>query len=210
MDQEVLIYDRKKQGFVPAIFHDDVTASQLVEAETQWKPIRDLAVQRLRASGKTVAEIQRLIQHAHWDWARKAGPLLAGLDAIRYFGIEVDGQWQGLVMLDLASQFAQLEPDRGKPLVYVEFLEVAPWNIAPLVTEPRYGIVGTRLVESAVRQSISEGFRGRIGLVALPQAQSFYERTCGMTRVEGAGHHGMAWYEMTQKAAELFLRGGQS
>jgi hypothetical protein len=210
MVQTVLILDRKKSEFTPAVFHDDITVDQLVQAEAQWKPIREAAVQRLLSAGKTRAEVQRLIQHAHWDWSNKASILLKNLLTIRCFGIEVNGEWQGLEMLELAAHCAQIEPDRGKPLVCVEFLETAPWNLADLVSEPRYGLVGVRLVEAAIRLSQSEGFRGRAGLLALPQAEKFYEHACKMTRVEGAGRHGMAWYELTQKAAEVFLKGGQS
>lgn len=210
MAQTVLIRDRKKRKFIPATFHDDITIDQMNEAEKQWKPIRDGAVQRLLAAGKTRVEVQRLVQHAHWNWSRKASFLADGLLAMRCFGIELNGQWQGLVMLELTAHFAQLEPDRGKSLVCVEFLETAPWNIADLVSEPRYGLIGVRMIETAVRLSLNEGFRGRVGLLALPQAEGFYEKTCGMIRVEGAVRHGMAWYELTQKAAGVFLKGGRS
>ncbi|MEN6578330.1 MAG: hypothetical protein ABFD90_18440 [Phycisphaerales bacterium] len=210
MAQIVLILDQKKREFIPATFHDDLTTDQMNEAETQWKPVRDAAVKRLLDAGKTKLEVQRLFQHQHWDWSRKAGLLLGGLLSVRCFGIELNGQWQGLAMFELAAHFALLEPDQGKPLIYVEFLETAPWNIAELVDEPRYGLIGARMIEAAIRLSISEGFRGRVGLLALPQAEKFYEKKCGMTRVEEAGHHGMAWYELTQKAAGVFLKGGRS
>jgi hypothetical protein len=75
MTQTILILDRKRSEFVSATFHDDVTIDQMNEAEMQWKPIRDGAVQRLLAAGKTKVEVQRLFQHAHWDWSRKAGCL---------------------------------------------------------------------------------------------------------------------------------------
>ncbi len=126
MAQKTLTLDRRKGEFVDAVFHDDITADQLSEAEAQWKPVRNDAIRRLLYAGKTKDEIQRLFQHAHWDWDRKAAPLLVGLLTIRCFGIEASGQWQGLVMLDMAAHCAQLEPDRGKPLIYVEFLETAP------------------------------------------------------------------------------------
>jgi hypothetical protein len=47
MAQTILILDQKKREFIPAVFHDGITADQMNEAETQWKPIRNAAVQRL-------------------------------------------------------------------------------------------------------------------------------------------------------------------
>jgi len=111
------------------------------------------------------------------------------------------------MMLDLAGHYAEFEPDRGKPLVCVEFLEVAPWNLRDMVEHPRFGLIGVRLMEAGIRLSISEGFHGRVGLLALPQAEGFYERI-GMVRIEEAGRHGMAWYELTRAAATAFLEGG--
>ena len=140
MAQTIQILDRKENAFIPATFHDNVTIDQMNQAEAQWKPIRDRAVQRLLATGMTRAEVQRLIQHAHWDWSQKARFLMDKLLAIRCFGIELNGQWQGLAMLELTVHFAQLQPDRGKALVCIEFLETAPWNIADSVSEPRYGL----------------------------------------------------------------------
>ncbi len=210
MAQTILILNRKKGEFIPATFHDDLTIDQMNEAETQWKPIRNAAIQRMLAAGKTKTEIQRLFQHHHWDWSQKAGLLANGLLTLRCFGIEMNNQWQGLAMLELAMHFAQIEPDRGRPLVCVEFLETAPWNIADLVSEPQYGLIGARMIEAAIRLSLGEGFRGRVGLLSLPQAEGFYAKKCGMIRVEEAGRHGMAWYELTQEGADIFLKGGRS
>jgi hypothetical protein len=210
MDGIVLIYDRRKKDLVPATFHDNVTFDQIEEAESQWKPVRAEAIERLLDMGKTPEEVTRLVQHAHWDWSRKAGKLLDDLLSIRCFAIERKGQWQGLAMLELAAHFSQIPPDRGKPLVYVDFLETAPWNLASLVDEPKYGLIGIRMIEAAIRLSKEEGFHGRVGLLALPQAEDFYEKSCGMKRVQEAGRHGMAWYELTREDASAFLKGGQS
>ena len=103
----------------------------------------------------------------------------------------------------------QIEPDLGKSLVYVEFLETAPWNLKDFVEEPLYGLIGIRLMEATIRLSEAEEFRGRVGLLALPQAEKFYEEKVGMVLVKGAGSQNMEYYELTQKAAKAFLEGGQ-
>ncbi len=209
MNQRILILEQKTKKFTEATFHEEVSADQLSEAEAQWKPVRKAAVNRMLHSGKSPTEIHTLFQHAHWDWLKKAKALQDGLLAIKCFGIEKAGRWQGLMMLQLAGYCAKLEASRGKPLVYIEFLETAPWNLRDIVDEPMYGLVGTRLIEAAIRLSIIEGFHGRVGLLALPKAEQFYEKRCRMVRIEKAGHYGMAWYELTQEGAAAFLKGGK-
>ena len=44
-----------------------------------------------------------------------------------------------------------------------------------------YGACGMILFDRVVERSIDEGFRGRVGLHALPQAEAFYQDKCGMT-----------------------------
>lgn len=204
MRTQIEIYDRFAQALVTASFHDDVTGEQLAEAEAQWKPFREAAVERLLAMGKTKAEIYKMIQHVHWDWARKAQSVMQGFLGIRCFGIEREGKWQGLTMLELAAHQAQLEPDKGKSLVYVEFLESAPWNLREMCDNPQFGLVGFHLIRAAVYLSIQEEFHGRVGLLALPQAEDFY-RKCHFRIVEGAGRMGMKWHELTKENAKSFL-----
>jgi hypothetical protein len=75
-----------------------------------------------------------------------------------------------------------------------------------LVGTPRYGLVGRVLIATAVQLSLAEGFRGRIGLHALPQADSFYAMKCGMTDLgKDANKQGLRYFEMTPVQAAAFL-----
>jgi len=207
MPQKIQILERETGELVQATFHEEVNGSQLAEAEAQWKPFRVAAKKRLLDAGKTELEARYQLQHAHWDWALKSEILEGDPLALRCYGIEMNGEWQGLAIVELSMHVAQVEPDKGKPLVYVEFLESAPWNLKDMVDEPRYGLIGARLMEAAIRLSLSEDFKGRVGLYALPQAERFY-RKCGMVCVEGMTHCGMDLFELTQDAAVAFLEGG--
>src|SRR5258708_27553518 len=82
---------------------------------------------------------------------------------------------QGLMMVDLARHQARLPPDVGKPLVYIDYLESAPWNVKPMVDVPRYAGIGAVLVNVAVQVSIDEGFHGRTCMHSLANTASFYE-----------------------------------
>jgi len=103
---------------------------------------------------------------------------------------------------------AKLPGDRNKPLVYISYLEMAPWNwVIPEIEQ--YGIfkmIGTRLLQRAVTQSLEEGFGGRVGLHSLLQAESFYSKH-GMTRlgIEEGGEQ-LSYFEFSRDAAEKFLR----
>jgi hypothetical protein len=116
---------------------------------------------------------------------------------------------QGLMMVKTAGSVARLPPDTGKPLVYVDYVEVAPWNLRALTDTPRFGAIGVRLFEAAVRVSTGEGFHGRVGLHSLPQAEAFYRDTCLMSSLGvDASYQNLPYYELTRDRATQFLSGG--
>jgi hypothetical protein len=210
MCQEIFIYDRIRCQLVKADFLECVSHQQLVDTENQWGPARDAAKMRMREKGVGEDEIRRRFQHSHWDWDDKKRRFTSLSLSTKCFGIRCDGQMQGLVMLDLVRHHAKLERDEDKPLVYVDFLESAPWNLRELNDNPRYGLIGVRLIEAAVRQSLEEGFHGRVGLYALKQAEKFYGTVCGMECVHGEEFYGMKWFEFTREGAREFLDDGGS
>ena len=178
MPIDVLIKEKATGSLVVASLIEEVGASDLANAEMSWGPVRDAAVATLQSQGHTDSQIADRLQHAHWDWIAKT-PLLSLL-AFKCVGIKIGGEWQGFALLQTGTKFASLSPDQGKPLVYVNYLESAPWNLAHFVERPKYGLIGFRLIEYAVRYSQAQGFHGRVGLLALPQAEPFYEKGCGM------------------------------
>jgi hypothetical protein len=170
--------------FVDAELHTDVSASLLAETEKQWGPIRKDLTRKLVAGGHPPALIPR---HWHWDWGAKSQNL--ALLAYRCFGLRCEGEMQGLMMVKVAGRNATLPPDAGKPLVYIDYLESAPWNVVPLVPKPRFSGIGVVLMRVAVQLSNDEGFHGRIGLHALPQSESFYRDKCGMLACGADPHY---------------------
>ena len=67
----------------------------------------------------------------HWDWSSKEGELQ--VLAFSFFGITCNAKLQGLMKLDLTGRAARLPAQKGKPVVYVDYLETAPWNIKALM-----------------------------------------------------------------------------
>lgn len=188
---------------VEAQLHDGVTIRQLADAESKWKFARYQAVLDLLKAG---APRERIPENWHWDWAAKAARV--GTVGVRLFGIECEGEWQGLMMTTTVGCQARVAPDAGLGLVYVKYLESAPWNLKAMTATPRFSAVGARLMEAAARESVDAGFGGRVGLHALPNAVPFYQR-CGFvsTGVDAAVEN-LPYYELTRAASIKFLNGG--
>lgn len=192
----VQIVRRQDKELVDALLHTELAPSVLVEAEKEWGPIRLDAARKLHRAGR----IKEIPQHFLWDWGAKSQKLQ--FLAYRCLGIEYAGKWQGLLMVKLTGQVARLDPDRGKDLVYIDYLESAPWNLAVMVDTPLYGGIGPVLMRTAMQLSYDEGFHGRIGLHALPQAEDFYRddfemQCCGAD----PAYENLPYYEMTREVA---------
>ena len=178
---------------VSATLHLRLRAQQVVAVEAVWKPLREA--------------LGDLIEHGHWDWTLKT-PLLDD-PAVRFVGIEYAADMQGMMAVFESGYDSRLPLTRGDPLVYVEYVESAPWNLRLPGQTQRYRGVGSRLLEHAVARSIELGYGGRLGLVALPQAESFYERTCGMTDLgPDPRYNGLVYYELSADHAQHLQRRG--
>lgn len=183
---------------VEAALIDDVTREEVERAEAAWQPV--LQESRERAGfGSGIRP-----EHGHWDW-RKKHKRFEGLIAYRMFGVECGGDMQGLMLVSTAGHPCRIPEQRGKDQVYVEFVATAPWNSPELVAEPRYGLVGRVLIATAIKLSVVEGFRGRIGLCSLPQAETFYANNCGMTDLGIDAREGLRYFEIMPDQAKDFL-----
>ncbi len=112
---------------------------------------------------------------------------------------------QGLMIVD-TSRTSQMEPDRGKGLVYVDYVEVAPWNRPGWQPHRVFRSVGTTFLRTAIQASILLGYEGRIGLHSLPQANSFYAHM-GMTNLGVDSAYQDLWYfEMTPEQARTLRK----
>jgi hypothetical protein len=183
-----------------------ITKEQLADWEAEWVPELLKAIQRLNRAG---VRRRHWPQSRHWDWRCKT-EALQGMLAYPGFSIVCAGVTQGMMFVDIATKRCRLQSQVGHNLVYVLFVENAPWNRKELFDPPRYRGVGTVLIRAAIELSKQEEFRGRIGLHSLPQANSFYANTCGMTDMGlDYDYQGLRYFEMTPEQAEAFiLKGG--
>jgi hypothetical protein len=198
-------------GEVPAVIHAMLSLESLFSAEEQWCMERIRVLRELARAGLHDPKAG-WPQSVHWSWAHKAASCepsrLEALGDTRLFGVEVKGTWQAL-LFGLCEGHGTRLGARNRPLVYVDFIETAPWNwdIIPLSKVGRYRGAGTQLMGLAVRWSIALGYDGRVGLHALPQARVFYEQRCRMQSLgPDVAYHNLCYFELKASAARAFLR----
>jgi hypothetical protein len=193
----------------PAELHDDLPVDSLLEAEELWAPER---VRFIRDALRAGVKPDDLPQSIHWNWSLKAirlpGLAAGALSPYRMFGIRTDDAWQGLLLATCVGHSARLDP-RGKDLVYVDFVESAPWNwrCDDASRSPRFRGIGRQLIEMAVRWSIDLGLKGRLSLHSLPQADSFYRDACGLTDlgVDPNYRPPLRYFEFSETQATAFI-----
>jgi hypothetical protein len=196
----IYLLDVATGGSVEAELRDAIEQTQIDDWAGKWLPA-------------VVAMIQKLVnnrvprsqwpQSLHWDWAQKTARV-QGLLAFRGFSIVAQAVTQGLAQVNLTKS-ARESSQASKPLVYVEYLEVAPWNRPELGATPRLRGLGSALMTAAIALSEEEGFKGRIGLHSLPQADDFYRR-CGMTDLgSDPAYQNLRYFEMTAEQARAFI-----
>lgn len=207
MRETILIIDCQSGDLVDAEIFDEVTLAHFIETQAEWRPVVLAAARALSQQPNQGTLIPR---HFHWDWTRKEAELK--LLAVKFYGLAHAGKLQGLMKVETVAHTCRLPEQEAKPLVYIDYLESAPWNInklmAALGQPQRFRAVGTRLLEAAVLLSIEEGFHGRVGLHSLPGSEGFYVNGCGMTPVGRDPHkQNLLWCEFTPEQAERYLSG---
>lgn len=186
---------------VEAELRDAIEETQLVDWQAKWWPVLTSALRELAGHGVPPEHWPR---RTLWDWREKT-ERVRNLLAFKGFCVVAEGETQGLAQINLnpvARELTQV----GKPMVGLEYLEVAPWNRADLFAVPRFRGVGTALLAAAVQLSIEEGFKGRVGLHSLPSADDFY-RSRGMTDLgSDPAHQRLTYFEFTAAQAAAFLK----
>ncbi len=180
-----------------------VAPEDLLTLESVWTPERSRILLEIARAGLPYSERP---QSLNWNWRAKAQHLR--LVPASGFAVVCDDEWQGAMLTKSGTHFSQLGEDHGKPLVYIDFLEVAPWNwtIPGIGQTRKYGLIGPHLFERAVRQSWDEGFGGRVGLHALPQSVPFYGGACWMTPLgPDVDFENLTYFELSRDNAERIL-----
>lgn len=186
---------------IDATLITELPATELVLIQDEWDSHKKTIRRRLQDAG---VPPEQWPESLHWDWANKVESLKTL--AVQAAGIRVGDSWQAVMITNTVKHVARHEQDRGKPLVYVEYLETAPWNwdVSRVGATGRYRGCGTALIREAVLQSFREEFSGRVGLHALPQSERFYEG-CKMTPFGPDGRKDdLVYFEFSRESAKKF------
>lgn len=193
---------------VKAELWDAITEKNLADWEAEWVPELFRLLKQLNRDG---VERRLWPQSRHWNWRNKL-KAIEGLLSRPCFSVVCQNMTQGLMITNTARR-ARIKAQANQHLVYVEYLESAPWNRKDMrhSAQPSYSGIGSILMRTAVEHSRDEEYKGRIGLHSLPQANDFYSNVCGMTDL-GADvkYENLRYFEFTLEQAEAFIdRGDQ-
>jgi hypothetical protein len=178
-----------------ASLYRDFPAEKLDVIEMDWANARQVAADAEQAVGLAPLE------HAHWDWRNKRDSIKTGHHLAVV--VECEGDLQGAMAVLRTPRAARLGTGH---VVYVDYVEAAPWNLKAFASQPRFLGVGTVLIADAIRLSMEMQLGGAIGLHSLPQAEQFYAQRCGMTRVgHDSNYFDLTYFEQTPHGATDWL-----
>lgn len=112
------------------------------------------------------------IQDQHWKWRSKCA--IPHGSHRRILSVLNGSEVEAAMVLRLGEE--SRDKTQKLPVVYIDFVAVAPWNRTTIQDPPRFRNLGTLMVGAAVEVSRSAGFEGRCGLHSLSQAEGFYRR----------------------------------
>ena len=142
-------------------------------------------------------------QDSHWEWRVKC-TVAPGTNRLIFSLLNANEVESAMLLLFGKKSWE----GSARPIVYVDYVAVAPWNRREIQDPQRFRHLGTVMLGSAVARSISMGLEGRCGLHSLPQSEGFYRRI-GMTDwgIDPA-YLSLRYFEFTSESARKFIDKG--
>jgi hypothetical protein len=104
----------------------------------------------------------------------------------------------------LLSGKTSRDPSASLPILYVDYVAVAPWNRKAFQNPQRFHHLGTVMLGAAVAFSRTLGLDGRCGLHSLPQSEGFYARIGMRDFGLDAGYDSLRYFEFDAASAQKF------
>lgn len=197
------IIDNLNYGWrIGAFLVEDPDDDYIDATDKLWRVYRQRFLKSQAVSSKPVPG------HHHWSWKWKLQQELKRNSLFKCFGIVADNEPQGLMLLNYGREYVSRLPEQaGQLLIYLAYIESAPWNIREYCENPRFGGVGAVLYKAAIQYSNRAGFEGRIGLHALPNVEDYYVKRCKMRRCDADPNYGgLVYCESTPEDSLAFLK----
>lgn len=194
---------------------EGLDASHLDFMETEWQPAirrqHNLAILQFfqlpepdRTSEKWLEIRGALeVQDQHWDWGTKSS-VAPGTNR-RVLSL-LNGNEVEAAMVLVTGRTSR-EPGTPLPILYVDYLAVAPWNRRTFQNPQRFRHLGTVMIGAAVELSLTLGLDGRCGLHSLPQSEGFYRRIGMRDFGLDAAYSSLRYFEFDAAAARNLRNG---
>jgi hypothetical protein len=161
----------------------DFPEERLTEIEFQWQPER----KRLPPTA----------EHRHWKWDSKVGT-----NQYRLVAVMNDDSCEGLLAVRKVLRRGR---NRNQWIMYVAYIESAPWNHAQHPENDGFRGVGSNLMMGAILLSQQTEANGAIGLHSLDSSQVIY-RGWGMKNYgRDPNYEDLTYFQFTSQAAARFL-----
>lgn len=196
----VVLRDELSGKYVEAELIERVDSGLAKRAEDSWQTFIGAENMAAAAEGRPFPHLA----HGHWQWEKKV-QLTERLLPYPTLGIVCRDEVQGLMLLETDGHFGRLDSQTGSPLVYVNLLATAPWNLAAVVEAPRYRGVGTIMMAAAATMSQDLGFKGRMSLHSLRGSESWYERLGLYCLGPDTEKQDLKYYEATPEVAHMLI-----
>lgn len=192
---------------------EDLDEDHVAYIEEQWAPIAQRQYNLALLEFFTSPEAQRSfelfremqgrlgIPDKHWNWRQKAS-YAPGTNR-RVYGLLNAEHVEAAMVLLFGEQ--SRETGSAAPIIYVDYVAVAPWNRAAIQNPERFRKLGTIMLGAAVEMSRALGMNGRCGLHSLPSSEGFYRRI-GMKDMDiDPDYHNLRYFEFDAGSAMKFL-----
>lgn len=198
----VFLFDVASQEAIEATLIEGIEDKHIAFYNTKWVSFHLNVCKKLAEKDIPRNEWP---QSAHWDWEIK---ITKTKDLLAYssYCIEYGNSVEGMMQTVESKHSCRLKEQKGKPLIYINFLETAPWNQMSVIHSPKLRGVGQVMLRAAIQSSIDAELKGRIGLHSLPQAEEFYIK-CDMADLgKDSNYHDLVYFEMNEEVAQQFIQ----
>ena len=143
----------------------------------------------------------------HWNATFNWRSIFAFRSQAETLAIHDEDGLQALLQVDQTTKLPCAPFDEG-PMLYVSFLEVAPWNRVNRSSR-RYRGIGALLIMIAADRSRQIGAGGRLGLHTMEDAGPFY-RSLGFSSRDCPNEYNELFMELSIQAAARLLQSAAS